>query len=61
MTRKDFEGLASILRDLYPVPENNPNPNRYWLLCVNELASWCATQNPRFDRHRFLKACGLEG
>ena len=65
MTRKDFEGLAAILKALKPAWNDYAltynGAAKLWKETAIELASWCATQNPRFDRTRFLKACGLEG
>lgn len=60
MTRKHFEAIAKII-----------NARLAWADAVqygyidatqkiaNEMADYFATQNPNFDRARFLKACGL--
>lgn len=53
MTRKHFEELAAIVR-------RSTQPSSIERITVaEELAEFCATQNPRFDRGRFFEACGL--
>lgn len=51
MTRKDFQALADIVAE---VPGQGCGPE--WL--ATRLAEFCATQNPRFDRDRFMRAAG---
>jgi len=31
-----------------------------WLECVRTIATVCSTSNPRFNRHTFYSACGME-
>lgn len=50
MTRKDFEKLAKIVRD------HGCNQQ-----LLDDLIATCEMQNPRFDRARFLRACGVTG
>ncbi len=55
LTRKDFKAIAEIMaeeRRVYGYPE----PHRR---LTKELADYFATQNPRFGRKRFMRACGL--
>lgn len=52
MSRKDFEAIAATIKSMYPRDKNGA-----W---ANAFADMCARQNPRFDRRRFLKACGVE-
>jgi len=67
MSKKDFEAIAkaisasrysadpSILGE--PVFANGVNTACAEL--AGKLATYCATQNPRFDLVRFLRACGV--
>ena len=55
MTKKDFEKLAAVIKtgrtgDIDPVADR----------MAHSTADMCATLNPRFDRARFLKACGVK-
>ena len=61
LTKKDFKAVAEII-------EKRKKLNRGTRLTSNflyaddlagDLADYFATQNPRFDRERFMKACGL--
>ena len=54
MTKKHFKELARMLKGRRSAIGN---PKTHRLLCV-DIASFCAEQNPRFDRTRFLDACG---
>lgn len=60
MTRKHFEALAAMVRDL---ASTTADPTQAVDIAVRDhadtLAKFCATQNPNFDRARFLKACGF--
>jgi hypothetical protein len=62
MTRKDYELIARAFRD---AAEDHERAGRYAeAIGVLDAATvlsrrLCAT-NPRFDRGRFLTACGLE-
>ena len=61
MTRKDFELIAAVLKDAEPWVKDCRPPHRE---IIGELsknfASMCAAQNPRFNRAKFLAACGVE-
>ena len=62
MTKKDFELIAATLkatRDSY-APHWNPNLFRACNDHAKQMADALATTNPRFDRARFLAACGVE-
>lgn len=52
MTRQDFEGIAVIVAALH-----NRTERKFMALA---FADWLETKNPRFDRARFLAACGVE-
>lgn len=49
MTRKDFELIASVLRE-----------SQAWNETILNMADALADTNPRFDRERFLVASGIE-
>jgi hypothetical protein len=58
MSRKDYESLARAIREQHerePYLESRQAIMRTALLIANVLAA----DNPRFDRERFLEACGL--
>ena len=54
MTNKDYEALAYELRAVPSLGEWNT-----WIGCVIAVARVLARDNPRFDRGKFLKACGV--
>ena len=53
MTRKHFELLARSVA-------NDPSPKHDRVKVANFLANFCETVNARFDRDRFMTACGLQ-
>lgn len=61
MTRKHFEMIAGSLKEAteYSVYKNSAEARSTHALMCNELALDFKMVNPRFDRERFLKACGL--
>jgi len=69
MTKKHYVAIAKTMAALRAAycPENRPGHNidagyRQATTDVSEeLATYFASENPRFDRARFLTACGLEG
>lgn len=62
MTAKDFELIARTLNQV-EVDEGDGDFTRGYACAVHDLAhdfaSELAKTNPRFDRERFLKACGV--
>lgn len=53
VTKKDFKAVAEIIRKQY-------EDGGVWCLdFAQKIANYFATQNPRFDCNRFMKACGL--
>ena len=52
LTKKDFKAVAKNIKNMGWKP---PHQKRI----INDLADYFATQNPRFDRSRFMRACGL--
>ena len=53
MTKKDFILIAATLKSLKPDADGN------WNSTCRAFADMCASQNPRFDRQKFLDACGV--
>jgi hypothetical protein len=78
LTRKDFEGLALVMKEARPWHYGKTDEElaplgfsemvlfasryerRQWGLTCNLLADWCADQNARFNRQKFLAACGVK-
>ena len=64
MTKKDFEAIARCISDgalincatASDVEMNSATRGKI----ARQLADVCASDNPRFDRARFLKACGVQ-
>lgn len=63
MTRKDYIALAGAIKaarlpatveGVYPAPFNDGISS-----AAEQIADTLAQDNPRFDRARFLKACGV--
>lgn len=61
MTRKDYVLIAAALRTSLDISESQTPAQ--WLQFKQDcrcVAEALLKDNPRFDRERFLKACGLE-
>lgn len=58
LSRKHYEAIAGILREQHG---GDPNTHDYLVMydTASDLASYFATENPNFDRERFLKAAGV--
>ena len=66
LIQKDFKAVAEIIRrqstcftdeeDLILIKAAKDVGRCY----ASDLADYFTTQNPRFDRSHFMKACGLE-
>lgn len=64
LTKKDFKALAEIVVELRKVMQSkNADDIDSWAIIyiinslANMLADYCATQNPNFNRAKFLAAC----
>jgi hypothetical protein len=62
MTRKDYILLAEALASAIPsvLPNAVPAAVRAQHACDCEAVADALAENPRFDRARFLKACGVQ-
>lgn len=67
MTKKDYELIASVFRDSsrFNAPKvdkltyNNGAVDK-WDTLARNLGTKLAQNDPKFDRSKFLRACGLE-
>ena len=62
MTKKHYEAIAKVINDergVYLIKNSVPALSVLYYTAVN-LADFFALDNPRFDRTRFLQACGIE-
>lgn len=62
MTRKDYVAIAAALRRTgMAVTIGQKKTAEYAIkLAATDIAATMANDNPRFDRARFLKACGIQ-
>lgn len=65
MTKKDYAAIAAIFARIDCNPENDSDlydaGHTTAMRCMAlELCTVFKRDNPRFDRDRFLKACGIE-
>ena len=54
MTRKDYIAIANAICEA-----SHTAPSAAIDTLAHKLADVCANDNPRFDRQRFLAACGV--
>lgn len=62
MTRKDYELIARTLLECCPSADYGLGDDKrlsLWEMTCGALANALASDNPRFDRDRFLNACGV--
>lgn len=57
MTKKDFELVADVIKSM---PGFAPSLRDQKASCAQAFAARLTLINPRFDRERFLKACGVQ-
>lgn len=66
MTKKDYELIARVFKGELHAWDNAPdskfkeNAIEVIRALSQIMAGYLATDNPRFDRDRFLEACGLD-
>ena len=70
MTKKDFELIASVMKDFQETHKLVAHQPEKWSLDSNwhawqwlseNLAEKLKSTNPLFDEYKFRKACGIEG
>ena len=63
MTRKDYELIARVLAFTRTSAKSDlsPQADNMWRVACGDIADALASENPRFDRDRFLEACGVAG
>ena len=60
MTRRHYEWLAATLAGVQPGTGADIAEQAQWLDTCDAFADALESSNPRFDRARFLKACGVD-
>ena len=61
MTRKDFETIAKIIKNIKDnIDPNLMMTNIYFKDMVDNLSDYFKQSNSAFDKERFMKACGYE-
>jgi len=66
MKKKDYELIAEVLKQgrTFPIEirecGNNPKYTSHDDLIATCMSNILASKNPRFNRDKFLKACGVE-
>jgi hypothetical protein len=62
MTKKHYEAIASILAKYKNAPLYEVDYSDYRTAehIATDLSKYFATDNPKFNRARFLQACGIE-
>lgn len=58
MTKKDYELIAGAIRQTIGLQEQDTNKIRFELF-AEYMASEFEAHNPKFNRCKFLQACGL--
>lgn len=61
MTRKDYVAFAQLITEASDAENNSQEAEAAVRTLARRIADVFAADNSRFDRARFLKACGLEG
>lgn len=59
MTRKDYQLIAEVLSNLNDDFNNGGSDEVSLALVAGNIANALQLENPRFDRNRFLVACGV--
>jgi len=60
MTKKHYEAIAAAIRSGQEARRGSATSASTHYQIATACANYLASQNPRFDRARFLKACGVE-
>ena len=59
MTKKHFTAIAAAFNRAHGHAMLEPNPHLAIIHLAHAMADICQASNPRFDRERFLSACGV--
>ena len=63
VAKKDFKAIAEIIKTEFTAfdgtGEDDYEGKHATISIAGHLADYFITQNPRFDRQKFLNACGL--
>ena len=59
MTKKHYEAIASII-ECNTMGQHVTTPGKILDNIAEDLADYFATDNPRFDRDKFMIACGFD-
>ncbi|WP_164893172.1 MULTISPECIES: hypothetical protein [unclassified Mesorhizobium] len=57
MTKKDFIAIAKLFKQRKEFCSDESQDDL--LTLAGDLADYCKTTNPEFDRKRFMTACGF--
>jgi len=57
MTRKHFEAVARMFHETLSNPTVGSSARVAVIALVHQHADYFASENPRFDRERFIAAC----
>ena len=65
MTRKDYVAIAAAVKARvqlvnYETTKQEESASDALIMVAREIADVMANDNPRLDRARFLKACGVQ-
>jgi hypothetical protein len=59
MTKKDYELIAENMQRSKPLATASEAVHMQWGACITVLATALQKENPKFDRFKFLRACGM--
>lgn len=59
MTRKHYQAIANIVRELGGQKDIGVDGQSALFAMTRKLADMMEEENPRFDRARFVRACGF--
>lgn len=59
MTRKDYKLIAEALLDSKPAEPCESTVYVQFVFSCSRVANALESDNPRFDRNKFMKACGV--
>jgi len=60
MTKTDYEMVASVIKFTLETYQDNPESILTISILVDRLADELEFDNPKFNRNKFLNACGIE-